>query len=216
MEQFTRLHRAMLKITRADPGCRRLIIALGVGALVAIAYRSAVDDSRRFERSSPGAYFGLMPKKYQSGETDFNCGVTKVGDTMVRTTLYEVAHIMLTRASQFSTLQRWAIDMTKRRVLNEQRWRWLANLQLSFTACGLTLLSPAFEMLAAQFSSILLKGQCNALHFWQSFSLIFSKRPIEAVCDWASKIVDGTACSMDDKDFCWHAWIEFDGWIGCQ
>jgi transposase len=74
--------------------------APGVGALVALTYRSAVDDPARFEKSSTvGAYFGLTPKKYQSGETDRDGGVSKVGDAMVRTALFESAHIMLTRAS---------------------------------------------------------------------------------------------------------------------
>jgi hypothetical protein len=81
------------------------------GALVAITYRSAVDDPGRFAKSQTvGAYFGLTPKKYQSGETDLDGGISRVGDTMVRTALYEAAHIMLTRATKFSTLKRWAVD----------------------------------------------------------------------------------------------------------
>ena len=42
--EFTRLHREMLKIARRDQVCRRLMSATGFGALVAITYRSAVDD----------------------------------------------------------------------------------------------------------------------------------------------------------------------------
>ncbi len=38
--EFTRLHREMLKIARADAVCRRLMSAPGVGALVALTYRS--------------------------------------------------------------------------------------------------------------------------------------------------------------------------------
>jgi transposase len=79
--EFTRLHREMLKITRADHVCRRLMSAPGVGALVAITYRSAVDDPERFGKSrTVGAYFGLTPKKYQCGETDIDGGVSRVGD----------------------------------------------------------------------------------------------------------------------------------------
>ena len=86
--EFTRLHRTMLKIARADPVCQRLMSAPGVGALVAVTYRSAVDDPGRFAKSrTVGAYFGLTPKKYQSGETDFDGGITKVGDATVRTAL---------------------------------------------------------------------------------------------------------------------------------
>jgi transposase len=74
--EFTRQLRDMLKITRADHVCRQLMSAPGVGALVAITYRSAVDDPERFGKSrTVGAYFGLTPKKYQSGETDIDGGV---------------------------------------------------------------------------------------------------------------------------------------------
>jgi transposase len=120
--EFTRLHREMLKIARADRVCRRLMSAPGVGALVALTYRSAVDDPSRFEKSSAiGAYFGLTPKKYQSGETDRDGGVSKVGDGMVRTALFEAAHIMLTRAVRFSSLKRWALGVAQRRGMKRAK-----------------------------------------------------------------------------------------------
>ena len=58
--------------------------------------------TRRGSRRSRtvGAHFGLTPKKYQSGETDVTGGISKVGDAMVRTALYEAANVMLTRAGQ--------------------------------------------------------------------------------------------------------------------
>ena len=120
--EFTRLHREMLKIARADKICQRLMTTPGVGALVALTYRSAVDDPNRFGRSSTvGAYFGLTPKKYQSGETDRDGGVSKVGDAMVRTALFEAAHIMLTRATRFSSLKRWALDVAQRRGMKRAK-----------------------------------------------------------------------------------------------
>jgi len=120
--EFTRLHREMLKIARADKICHRLMSTPGVGALVALTYRSAIDDPTRFGRSSTvGAYFGLTPKKYQSGETDRDGGVSKVGDAMVRTALFEAAHIMLTRATRFSSLKRWALEVAKRRGLKRAK-----------------------------------------------------------------------------------------------
>jgi transposase len=120
--EFTKLHREMLKIARADKVCQRLMSTPGVGALVAVTYRSAVDDPARFGKSSTvGAYFGLTPKKYQSGETDRDGGVIKVGDTMVRTALFEAAHIMLTRATRFSSLKRWALDVAQRRGMKRAK-----------------------------------------------------------------------------------------------
>jgi transposase len=120
--EFTRLHREMLKTARADPVCRRLTSAPGVGALVAVTYRSAVDDPSRFGKSrTVGAYFGLTPKKYQSGETDIDGGISRVGDAMARTALFEAAHIMLTRATRFSALKRWAMGVAKRRGMKRAK-----------------------------------------------------------------------------------------------
>ena len=80
------------------------------------AFRTAVDDPGRFGSSKAvGAHFGLTPKKYQSGETDVTGGVSKVGDAMVRTVLYEAANVLLSRTTRFSTLKRWALDIARRR-----------------------------------------------------------------------------------------------------
>src|SRR4051812_49266214 len=44
LAEFMRLHRRMLAIVRADAICRRLMTMPGVGALVSITFRTAVDD----------------------------------------------------------------------------------------------------------------------------------------------------------------------------
>jgi transposase len=114
--EYLTLHRAVLAIVREDAVCRRLMTVPGVGALVAVTFTSAVDDPARFRHSRDvGPHFGLTPKKYQSGETDVTGGISKVGDAMVRTALYEAANVMLTRSGQFSTLKRWGLEVAKRR-----------------------------------------------------------------------------------------------------
>jgi transposase len=120
--EFHALHRAVLAIVREDAVCRRLMSVPGVGALVAITFASAVDDPARFRRSrAVGAHFGLTPKRYQSGETDVTGGISKAGDAMVRAALYEAANVMLTRASQFSSLKRWALEVAKRRGMRRAK-----------------------------------------------------------------------------------------------
>jgi transposase len=94
----------------------------GVGPLVAITYSSAVDDPARFRRSRVvGAHFGLTPKRYRSGETDVTGGISKAGDAMVRTALYEAANVMLTRAGRFSALKRWGLEVAKRRGMRRAK-----------------------------------------------------------------------------------------------
>jgi len=120
--EFHVLHRAVLAVVREDAVCRRLMTVPGVGALVAVTFASAVDDPGRFARSrAVGAHFGLTPKRYQSGETDVTGGISKAGDAMVRAALYEAANVMLTRASRFSTLKRWALGVAQRRGMRRAK-----------------------------------------------------------------------------------------------
>jgi transposase len=120
--EFGKLHCAMLAIARGDEVCRRLMTVPGVGALIAVTFTSAVDDPQRFAKSKGvGAHFGLTPRKYQSGETDITGAVSRVGDAMVRTALYEGAPIPLTRAVRFSALKRWALEVAKRRGMKRAK-----------------------------------------------------------------------------------------------
>ena len=120
--EFTRLHRALLALVRADPVCRQLMSVPGVGAVVAITFKSGVDDPSRFRRSRDvGPHFGLTPRKYQSGEMDVTGSISKVGDRMVRTALYEAASVMLTRTVRMSPLKSWAMGVARRRGAKKAR-----------------------------------------------------------------------------------------------
>jgi transposase len=120
--EFARLHRALLAIVRSDPVCQQLMSVPGVGAVVAITFRSGVDDPSRFRRSRDvGPHFGLTPRKYQSGEIDVTGSISKVGDRMVRTALYEAASVMLTRTVRMSPLKSWAMGVAKRRGAKKAR-----------------------------------------------------------------------------------------------
>ncbi|WP_271591245.1 IS110 family transposase [Bradyrhizobium sp. CCBAU 65884] len=114
--EYGRLHKAVLAIVRDDAVCRRLMTVPGVGPLVAITYKSAIDDPHRIVKSkAAGALFGLTPKKYQSGEKEVTGGITLAGDETVRTALYEAANVLLSRITRSSKLKRWGMDVAKRR-----------------------------------------------------------------------------------------------------
>ena len=114
--QYAKLHKSMLSIVRADTVCRRLMSAPGVGPLVAITFKTAIDDPARIRKSKAiGALLGLTPRKYQSGEKDVTGSVSRVGDEMARTALYEAANTLLSRVTRFSALKRWGMDVAKRR-----------------------------------------------------------------------------------------------------
>ncbi len=103
-------------MARADAKAKLLLSAPAVGPIVALTYASAIDDPSRFKSSKRvGAHFGLTPKKYQSGETDYTGRISKIGDASVRTALYEAAHIMLIKPIKgCSQLKSWAMRIARR------------------------------------------------------------------------------------------------------
>jgi transposase len=110
------LDREILRIVRADPVCRLLMTAPGVGALVSLAFKVAVDDPRRFSRSRDvGAHFGLTPREYSSGEVSYHGRISKMGDREVRRLLYVAASRILRRdAALWCPLKVWAVRLAQR------------------------------------------------------------------------------------------------------
>ena len=120
--EYAALHREVLRIVRLDADCRRMMTVPGVGAIVAVTFKAAVDDPGRFKRSRDvGAHFGLTPKRHQSGEVDRSGHISKTGDAQVRTALFEAAHVMLLRAQRFSALKAWALRIARTRGLKRAK-----------------------------------------------------------------------------------------------
>jgi len=64
----------------------------GVGPVVALTFRAAVDVPARFKTSKAvGAVFGLTPRRHQSGEIDRMGGISRCGDAMMRIMLFGAA-----------------------------------------------------------------------------------------------------------------------------
>ena len=112
---FEKRLRAM---ARSDMRARLLMSVPGVGTIVALTYAAAIDDPTRFTSSKTvGAHFGLTPTRYQSGETDRIGRISKIGDASARATLYESAHIIITRPVKGCTaLKSWAMRIATCRV----------------------------------------------------------------------------------------------------
>jgi transposase len=58
--------------------------------------------------------FGLTPRKYSSGQIDYQGHVSKCGDVLVRTALYEAASVLLTRVRASLALKTWGLRIAKR------------------------------------------------------------------------------------------------------
>jgi transposase len=89
IEQITVCDRAIRQLAKKDAAARRLMTVPGVGPVVALAYIAVIDDPQRFAHSRDvGAYLGITPKRYQSGEVDQAGRISKCGDGFARTCLY--------------------------------------------------------------------------------------------------------------------------------
>ena len=79
------LQRAVLAVARHDQVCRRLMTVPGGYAVTALAFKTVVTSLHDLQSSAAlGAYFGLTPSKYASGETDVTGHITKCGDKAAR------------------------------------------------------------------------------------------------------------------------------------
>jgi transposase len=122
LDQLVRLTKQVLDIARGEEVCRRLMSVPGVGPITALAFRATIDRPDRFRRSRDvGAHLGLTPARYQSGETDIQGRISRCGDELARTALYEAAHTLLVRSRKWSSLRAWGMKIAKHRGMARAR-----------------------------------------------------------------------------------------------
>lgn len=98
-----------------DSICRLLMTAPGVGPLTAILFKAVIDDPTRFKRSRDvPAQLGLVPRKYASGEMDYNGRITKAGDFMMRHHLYRAAATLTQTNARPCALKKWGRNLRNR------------------------------------------------------------------------------------------------------
>ena len=113
--EISNLDRQLLRLAREDDNSRRLMTVPGIGPITALAFWAAIEDPTRFKRSrSVGAYFGLTPRRHASGEIDWSGRISKCGDRMVRSYLFEAAGVLLTRVPQWCALKAWGLRLANR------------------------------------------------------------------------------------------------------
>lgn len=120
--QIAVLSRFVQQRTKDSVVCRRLMTMPGVGPTTALAFQSAIGDPSRFRHAaSVGAYLGLTPRRYASGEIDRMGRISRCGDAMVRSYLYEAANVMLIRSRSANPLKTWAGKIAKRAGFKKAR-----------------------------------------------------------------------------------------------
>lgn len=87
----------------------------GVGSITALAFVLTLEDPGRFSSSrAVGAYFGLRPRRSQSGAHEPELRITKAGDKMLRTLLVQAAHYILGPFAPDTDLRHWGQKLAAR------------------------------------------------------------------------------------------------------
>jgi transposase len=114
-EQIKAFDKAVRSLVRASADCRLLMSVPGIGPLTVLAYVSTVEDPARYKISrSVGAHLGLTPRQYQSGEIDRSGRISRCGDVLARTLMYEAAVVILTRVKRPTPLKDWALTIARK------------------------------------------------------------------------------------------------------
>ena len=84
---------------QSTPDCRRIAAVEGVGPLIATAIVAAISNGRAFENGRQfSAWLGLVPRQNSSGGKSRLLGISKRGDTYLRTLLIHGARSVVYRA----------------------------------------------------------------------------------------------------------------------
>jgi transposase len=122
MKQLATLHATLLRVVKNDELCVRFMGIPGVGPVTALAFKTTIDRPDRFRRSADvGAHLGLVPRQFQSGETDRRGRIAKTGDALTRTALFAAANVMLSRSTQWTALKHWGVAIAKRSSLKKAK-----------------------------------------------------------------------------------------------
>lgn len=113
-EEISKMDVLMKEIAKHTPKVAVLMTMPGVGLVTALSFIAEIDDPSRFDDSrNVGAYLGLTPRQYSSGETVRQGRISKCGDREMRSLLYEAAVVMMTRTKSWNRLKVWGLRLRK-------------------------------------------------------------------------------------------------------
>lgn len=94
------------------PESARLLQVQGVGPVTTGIFMAVIGDPSRFARSRDvGDYLGLVPGLDQSGDRNPSLRITKQGNELLRRTLVQCAHFIMSTRAEDCDLKRWALKL---------------------------------------------------------------------------------------------------------
>jgi transposase len=115
-EQVKELERETERLAQESyPETELLTQVAGVGTITSLTFVLTVGDPSRFGRTRDvAAYFGLVPRRDQSGGTDKQLRISKAGDAYMRRLLVGAAHYIMGRFGPDCRLKRSGLKLAAR------------------------------------------------------------------------------------------------------
>ncbi len=114
-EQINKIDQKIEMFTQDDEVVKLFKTIPGVGTVTALTYKLEIDDPTRFEKSrSVGAYIGMTPRQYSSGDTKRQGGVSKTGPSELRYLLADAAMCILYRVKTWSRLKLFGMKIKRK------------------------------------------------------------------------------------------------------
>lgn len=106
---------------KTDDVCRRLVELPGFGPVVSTAFKSWIGDGQQFRRGrDASAALGIVPRQHSSGGKNVLLGISKRGDSYVRSLVIHGARSVVLRARhKDDPLSRWINELVARRGFNK-------------------------------------------------------------------------------------------------
>ena len=114
------LEKQLASWQRSEPECQRIMAIPGVGPLTASAVVASVTDARQFRSARQfAAYLGLVPRQSGTGGRVKLLGISKRGDTYLRTLLIHGARsVLLSQSRRGRSIDPWLGALLQRRPSN--------------------------------------------------------------------------------------------------
>ena len=114
-KQLSVLEERLAERAEELPEVELLMTVPGVGPITALAFLAELDTASRFKSSrSVGAFLGLTPRQYSSGEIQRQGSISKQGSPMMRSLLVGAAMLILSRVKSWSKLKAWGLKILKK------------------------------------------------------------------------------------------------------
>lgn len=119
-EEIKKFDRKVLETISQDKQVKRFMTIPGIGPITALTYKIEIFDPRRFKKAkSVGAYLGMTPTQYVSGEIQRQGRISKRGSMELRSLLVEAGMCVLMNCKKWSKLKAWGLKILRKKGIKK-------------------------------------------------------------------------------------------------